>query len=990
MMALSAQAQLVVKGTVKDDSGAGMPGVNIVIKNSTSGTSTAADGAYTISVPDRQSTLVFSFIGYATQEQVVGDRTTLDVSLVPSFETLSEVVVVGYGTQKKSDVTGAIARVTEESIRDVPVANITQSLQGRAAGVEVSNTSSRPGGNMQIRIRGSRSFSGSNDPLIVVDGIPFNGSINDLNPYDIVSMDVLKDASATAIYGSRGSNGVILISTKRGTAKKTQFFYDGYYGVSSAIGKYKVNNGTEYDAFRQQAVAAGAAYTPTPDEVANLAAGKQTDWQDEIYKDGYITNHSIGTSGGTEETQFAISAGYFKQTTILPGQAFSRYSLTGVIDQKIGERFKIGLNTMNTFNIQDGENVNSMFQVLTLSPLYSAFNDDGTIREQPALGSPNPETRNPLLLNRSDLWKQQRRRLRSFNSLYGEVKLAESLKYRINIGLDAFQDNYGQYLGSNTPFVNGSTNTAEVQNTNALSYTIENLLMFDKTIADDHRLNVTALYSTQQTEEFKSGATANTLPADYTLYYNLGLGNVTSVPSTVSNYAKSGLLSYMARVNYSFKERYLLTVTGRADGSSRLAEGNKWFYYPAASVGWLVNKESFLEGVEAISNLKLRAGIGRTSNQAVSPYASLGGLTAEAYNYGTNGLYGFYTSTLPNPSLSWEFTTTSNLGVDIGLLTNKITASLEVYQQNTEDILQSVALPATSGVSSVVKNIGKSENKGFEATINTVNIENDRGFSWTTDLNFYMNRGKITYLAGGVDRNEGNGWFVGEPVDAIFDYEKIGIWQTGETGLPGFSIGEIKVKDQNEDGVINGDDRVILGSTQAKWAGGMTNRFSFKGIDLSFVLFWRVGGTLISTLYQANISNPINSLEGRRNGPKVDYWTPENPTNAYPRPGLGQVPDYGSTLGYFDATFMKVRSMSLGYNIPASLLSKAKITSLHFYIQAQNPFKAFFSDYVKEGGIDPETTGVGNSVTPGWGDRPVVQPDTPPTKSFIFGINLKY
>jgi TonB-dependent starch-binding outer membrane protein SusC len=1007
--ASAASAQVTVKGKVTDETGSGMPGVNVLVKGTTNGTTTDGGGGYSISVENSSNaTLIFSFIGYATIEEAIGGRTSIDVNLIPSIESLNEVLVVGYGTQKKSDITGAVARVTGESLREVPVSNFTQSLQGRAAGVEINSTSSRPGANAQIRIRGSRSFSASNDPLIVLDGIPFNGSINDVNVNDIAAIDVLKDASATAIYGSRGSNGVIIVSTKKGATGKAQVFYNGYYGVSSAIGKYDVYNGAEFEAFRTEARRdGGASYPTTPDEAANIAAGNQTDWQDLMYENGYITDHNVGVAGGTDETKFLISTGYFKQTTILPGQAFSRFSVTGAIDQKVGERIKIGLNTMNQFNINDGEDASAMFSILTLSPLYNAYNADGTINTSPAVGSNNPETLNPLLIYNDQTWKQQRRRLRTFNSLYGEVQILEGLKYRINVGLDLFQDNYGRYDGSGTPYKNGGTNEATIQNTNSWSYTVENLVTYEKTFAEQHRLTLTGLYSIQETEEFRSGANANTLPADYTYYYNLGLGNVTSVPSGASYYSKSSLLSYMGRANYAFSDRYLLTLSYRADGSSRLADGNKWFYYPAAAVAWNIKNESFMSGLKSVSSLKLRFGWGKTSNQSVNTYASLGSLAAEPYNYGTSGLYGYYVSSLPNPELRWEFTTTTNLGIDFGLLNNRLSGSLEYYQQKTEDILQSVSLPQTSGVGSVVKNVGESENKGLELTLSSVNIESSNGFTWNTDLNIFLNRGEITYLAGGVSRNITNGWHVGYPIDAIYDYEKIGIVQTGETGLPtGFDPGDIKIKDQltvdtngdgvfdATDGVINASDRVVLGSGQAKWSGGLTNRIAFKGFDFSFVLFWKIGGTLVSNFYQANISNPINSLEGRRNGPQVDYWTPENPTNAYPRPGRGQIPDYGSTLGYFDASYLKVRSINLGYSFPQNFMGKTGISSLRVYAQVLNPFQALFSDYVKAGGLDPETNGFGGSVTEGYGpnntNRLTVNPNTPPTRSIIFGINLKY
>jgi TonB-dependent starch-binding outer membrane protein SusC len=1001
-----------ITGKVTDDNGAALPGVSIVVKGTTNGTTTDAGGEYSISVSDDQSVLVYSFIGYTTEEVVVGNKTVIEIKLTEDLQALGEVVVVGYGTQKKSDITGAVANVNKKMLQEVPVANVTQALQGRAAGVEINMSSTRPGAGAQIRVRGSRSLTGSNDPLIVLDGIPFNGSINDINPNDIASLDILKDASATAIYGSRGSNGVILITTRRGSEGKTTLFYDGYHGWSAPVGKYKLYNGEEFAAFRSAAQAAGASYQPTADEVANLAAGKQTDWQDEVYKNGYISNHSIGASGGTAGTKYLASAGYFKQTAVVPGQEFSRYSVNGNIDQKIGKRITLGLNTMNSFAVTDGENASMMFQLLTLSPLYNAHNADGSIYELPAIGSVDPNTRNPLLVYNSDNWKQQRRRLRTFNSLYGEVKILEGLKYRLNLGLDLFQDNYGQYLGSNTPFLNGSTNTANVQNINSWSYTAENLLTYEKTFAQDHKLLFTGLFSIQEVEEYGSASTANTLPADYTLYYNLGLANTSSVPLNNNYYNRSGLLSYMGRVNYSFRDKYLLTLTARADGSSRLAEGNKWFYYPAAAVAWNVHKEQFLENVGVLSNLKFRFGIGKTSNQSVAPYGSLGSLggldgrSAEPYNFGNAGTYGYLVTSLPNSSLTWEFTTTTNLGLDFGLFKDRLSGTVELYQQKTGDILQKVGLPATSGVSTVVKNIGETENRGIELSLRTINLdERSTGFGWETDLNIYANRNKVTYLAGGVKQDVSNGWHVGYPIDAIFDYEKIGIVQAGETYLPGFTPGEIKVKDQltvdsDGDGIndaasgtINADDRVVLGSTQAKWSGGMTNRFTYKGFDLSVVLFWRVGGMLVSTLYAADISNPINTLEGRRNGPKVDYWTPENPTNKYPRPGLSQAPEYGSTLGYFDATYMKVRSMTLGYNIPASLFGKSGVSSVRLYVQAQNPFKAFFSEYVKEGGLDPETNGVGGSSTNGFGpngtQRLTVQPNTPPVKSFIIGLNFK-
>jgi TonB-dependent starch-binding outer membrane protein SusC len=1000
-----ALAQNAVKGKVQDEAGNAMPGVNIIVKGTSQGTTTDSDGLYNISIEDSNTVLVFSFIGYSSQEVSVGGRTTIDVSLSPSAEQLSEVVVVGYGTQKKSDITGAMVQLSEQSIREVPVANISQALQGRVAGVDIQTTSSRPGSSPVIRIRGSRSLGNTtdvnnpnppnNDPLIVVDGIPFSGSINDLNPSDIVSMDILKDASATAIYGSRGSNGVILITTRQGKRGKPVLTYDGYYGTNSVVGKYDLNNGVEFDAFRKEAIAAGAAYAPTADEAANLAAGNQTDWQDEMFQKGYITNHSISAAGGTDDTQYALSAGYFKQTTVMPGQAYARYSLSGRIDQNIGKRVKIGLSTQNTLNINDGENANPMFQLLTLSPLYNAYNADGSVYGLPATGSIDAVTRNPLLLRNADSWQQQRRRLRTFNALYGEVKILEGLKYRINIGLDFFNDNYGHYYASETPFQNGAANTAQVNNGNSASYTVENLILYEKIFAAKHKVNFTGLFSGQDVESYTSQMSVQDLPANYTLYYNPGLAN--TVNSLNGNYQRSGLISYMGRLNYGYEDKYLLTLTVRRDGSSRLAQGNQYFNYPAAAVAWNIQREEFMNDVPIISNLKLRIGAGQTSNQAIPPYRSLGELGKVPYNFGPSaGAYGYNVTSMPNPNLSWEFTTTYNAGLDFGLFTNRLSGSLEFYKSLTTDILQQRALPPTSGVSSVLQNIGKTENKGIELTLSGVIMESKTtgGFNWSADVNWFLNRAEITELGSGVTIDVNNGWYVGQPIDAIFDYKKIGIWQLGEetaaTTMGGFRPGNIKVEDINADGKIDANDRTVLGSLQPKWQGGLTSRFSYKGFNLDVVMFAKVGGMLVSTLYQANQNSPYNTLEGRRNGPKVDYWTPTNPTDAYPRPGQAQQPVFGSTLGYFDASYLKIRAINLSYNLPQAWLDKTELSGVRVYVQAQNPFKAFMSDYVKAGGLDPETTGFGGSNAPGWNNRVTVQPNTPPVRQIIFGVNIRY
>jgi TonB-linked SusC/RagA family outer membrane protein len=992
--------EITVSGTVTEAStGEPLPGVNIYVKGTTIGVVTDLSGRYSITVPSQEAVLVFSYIGYLTQEVEVGEQTVINISLAESLEKLEEVIVVGYGTMRKSDITGSIVSVSEESLREVPTASLNLSLQGRAAGVDIQRTSTRPGAGTQIRIRGNRSLGATNDPLIVVDGIPYEGSINDLNPGDITSVEILKDASSTAIYGSRGSNGVILITTRRGEAGRVSLSLDSYHGITSIITKYEVYDGETFKLMRD--ISRYGLPDPYLDvELESIELGRSTDWQDLVYKNGFVTSHNLSVSGGTEDTRYSLGVGFYKETTVLPGQAFSRYPMRFTIDQKIGKRITFGLNTMNTLSYTDGEWASPMYWLLAMSPLCIPYDDEGNLIEQPAY--PREDAYNPLTVDRTDQWKQQRRRLRTFNSFYGEVQIIEGLKYRLNAGLDFRTDKYGFYAGSDTPFQSGGPNTATIDNGEAWSYTFENLLTYQKTFAERHNFNFTGMFSVQETESSNTAISLSNIAADYVQYYNPSLADE-FVPNNNSSYSRWGILSYMARVFYSYDNRYLLTLTGRADGSSRLAEGNKWHYYPALGLGWNIHNESFMQNLGFLSNLKLRLGYGQVSNTAIPPYRTLGGLTRVPYSFGTTGIYGYLVTNLPNTKLGWEFTNTTNIALDFGFLANRFTGSVDLYKQKTSDILLAKTLPQTSGVEgSYLENVGETQNRGIEVTLSANILSSVSGFNWDVDLNYYMNREEIVALQDtSVKRDIGNGWFVGEPIDVIYDYTKIGIWQSNESMdalMMGFFPGQIKLKDLNDDGRITEEDRSVIGHYEPDWIAGMTNRFHFKGFDASVVLYLRVGGTLVSTLHQPN--SYLNMLQGRRSGIKVDFWysyvdsetgdTISNPTNNYPKPDVTyQNPYYGSTLGYFDATYLKVRSINLGWTVPQKWISKTGISSLRVYVTAQNPFKAFFSPYVDAGGLDPEPTGRGGSDTAGLGNRLTVGANTPPTRSILFGINLK-
>ena len=1015
-----------ISGKVTSDDGEALPGVTVVVKGTTNGATTNADGSYTLTVPDNNAVLVFSSVGFTRKEVAVGRATNLSQSLTPETQALNEVQVVGYGTQKKSQVTGAISTVSDEQLRDVPVANVGQALQGRAAGITVSSSATTPGQAPVIRIRGNRSISGSNDPLLVVDGVPYDGSLNDLNPDDITSLEVLKDASSTAIYGARGANGVILITTRHGKSGAPRATYSGYYGVKKIYGRYDLQNGEQYYNYKLEAYRAlNPSFDPsnatflTADERANYAAGRTTDYQSLLFQNGHIQNHVLGVSGGNEQTQYSASMGYYDETGIVPVQRFRRYSLRATLDQQIGKRVRVGINSLNTYNVADDPDINILYQILTTSPLASPYDANGV----PIL-YPNTDTAgsNPLTLYTQDAHKDQTTRLRSFNSLYGQVNIIKGLDYRLNLGLDGRSENNGQFYASNTPQNGGGQSTASRTQNLAFNLLAENLLLYNNTFGK-HTVGFTGLYSAQQYNYNAFGTSVRNLPTNYQLDNNLGAGTPSSASSTSQQW---DIISYMARLNYSYDNRYSATVTVRADGSSRLAPGNKYKAFPSAAVAWNIANESFMQGRDWLSTLKLRASLGRVGSTAVNPYQTLGQLSAAIgagyYNFGSTGAIGTVPSTIPNPNLGWEYTTTANFGLDFGFFQNRVTGSVEVYQQRTSDLLLPDALPTASGYSSFLRNAGSTQNRGIEVSLTTVNLrpKDLGGFEWQTDWNFTVNREKVLSLGLGTDANGneisdvGNQRFIGQPLYVFYDYKNIGIWQTSEADLAkkyNSKPGQIKVQDVNNDGVINANDRVIIGSRQPKFEAGITNRFRYKGFDLTVVALTRVGATVVDPTLFGPAYFYTNT--GRRNQVNLNYWTPTNPSNMYPEPDqttrASEWPTYGSTLGYHDGTFIKVRSIDLGYNLPAAWAKAAFMSSTRIYIQVQNPLiwakdpffqanKAIDPDALSystrfnaanvgtAGGID-FTGGNPNNSTSGLAG---LGANYPVTRSFIVGVNLGF
>jgi TonB-linked SusC/RagA family outer membrane protein len=1008
-----------ITGIVFDENNQPLPGATISAKSGKITTSTNVNGKFTIDVPDNEQSLIVHFVGYVDAEVAIGSQTNVTVRLTPSSKNLNEVVVVGYGTQRKKDVTGAVASVSGKTLSEVPAPNLIDQLKGRTAGVDVVSNGATPGSGGQIRIRGNRTITtGNNDgqdgPLVVLDGIPYPGSINDFAPEDISSIDILKDASATAIYGSRGAGGVILVTTKRGRTGKTVISYDAYYANASVLGKYAVYDGAGYaqlklDAATYNTASPGTtAYPITPAEQAALTAGTSTDWQGLIYRNAPTQSHQLSVSGGSDATQFNIAAGFYRQDGIIVNQHFDRAELRTTIDHRISSRVKIGLNSINTLRytaLPGGGGVPG--GLVRTTPLAPLKNDDGTVNLFPQIGSIDAAAVSPYtLITKASSIYDRTRRYSTFNSLYGEVNIFDGLRYRLNVGLNFIQENGNSYNGTLT-FVNGnsSLNNAALNNNEQWNYNIQNLLYYNKTI-NKHRIDFTALYEITKDHNKNSNFNTTGVPADYILNsnFNLASGAILSGGS----FSEQGLLSYMARLAYSYDDRYLLTITGRRDGASSLAPGHQWFTYPAIGLGWNISNEAFMKNATLINNLKLRGGFGISGNRNVGAYATLGGLTSTAYNFGNSGQLAYTVTSLPNPNLGWQSTAQADIGLDITFLNNRITANVDVYQQKTKDILLQVSLPPSSGTGSTFQNLGKTESKGIEINLSTINIQTKGGFTWSTDFSFAVNREKITQLtAPGQLSDPGNGWFVGQPLNVIYDVKKIGIWQTADktSGTlakqtsPVQFPGQIRVEDVNGDGIINATDRQVLGNFQPKWVGGFTTRFAYKSFDLSAIFYARMGMKVLLPYFTADGGSagfPFFN-QGRVNQIKTNYWTTTNPTNDFPAPDAST--DrllFGSTLGYYDGSFIKCRSINLGYVLPTNLINKIGLSSLRVYANATNPF-IVYSPIVRDHlALDPEGNGYGGSVNNNGGNAAVnnravsVNLNNPSYRQFTVGVNAKF
>lgn len=1007
------QANKIISGTIEDSSGP-LIGVTVLLKGKKQATMTDLEGKFSLeaSVGD---IIEISYIGYRKQEvSVKNNQDSYTIKLEEDSHLLQDVMVVGYGVQKKSDVTGAMVNVSEKTLRETPVANVASALQGIAAGVDVQmdGGSTHPGAVPTIRIRGERSIGGRNDALIVLDGIPFSGNLNDINNDDIQSISILKDASSTAIYGSRGANGVILITTKKGAKSTLKISYSGYYGITTAIKDYKLMNSEQFIRLKQWAFynANSDKYTGPDDpeimklnrvftdqsEMDGYYSGNNTDWQDLIYQNGMTTNHQISINGGGDRTTYNGSVGYYKGENNFKAHTFERMTAKLSLDSQVSKAVKIGLSSLTGYILNNGANNNPMDQALRASPFATPYDAEGILTKE--LAGSGGQVWNPVLDLQPGAVVDKRRSLSTFNVGYVDIALPYGLSYKFNAGLQLKYETLGQFEGSLTTKRKASQNRSYSDHYLGLEYTIENILNWNKTIAKDHNFFLTGLYSLQERQRDGNSIEAYNYFNDNVEFYNpspeLALGKTVGG----GGFEKWRIMSFMGRLNYNFKEKYLLTATIRTDGSSRLAEGNKWHSFPSVALGWNIMREDFMTNQKVLSNLKLRLSWGNVGSTAVDPYQTMSKLSTNRYMLGSEGVVGVKPSSVPDKSLGWEYTETTNMGIDFGFLSNRITGTLELYQQKTKDLLLKVSLPRTSGYSNeYLTNLGNTTNKGIELNISTVNLDGDGKdkLSWTTDFNIFANRNKVTNLGEGVLKDESNNLYLGKDRWVIYSLEADGLWQdTPEditlaqsygysTSGPSSVIGTVKIKnhhiDYEEDGVtpkakqvINDDDRVYLGRRSPDFEGGITNRFGYKGFDLSFLFSFKSGGILTSSMHD----NWMNTLGGRFNNLNIDYWTPENTTARWPKPSTAGV-NYRNLLARYDASYIKLRNISVGYTIPKDISSKWNIDNARVYVTAYNLYTWFDSQYKKDGGIDPETTSTVNL-------------NTPPTRSFIFGVNLSF
>ena len=943
----------IITGKVTNADGNPLQDVSVIIKGSTFGTATASDGTYKITASKPSGNiLVFSSVGYGDQEVAQKDRSVINVQMVISDQSLNAVVVVGYGTQKRSDISGSVATINVSNLVSQPSADITGMLRGQVPGLNVSVNDARPGGSSNVLLRGIRSLKGSNSPLYVVDGVPITTSINDLNIDDIASISVLKDASSQAIYGSRASNGVILITTKRGsnTDNKVHISYQGIVSYQNVHANFSLYSPQQYIQLRREAYRGDLADSAngwsgtypddeqmfTPLQLQLMKNNSYVNWLDYAFrKNAPLTKHNISINGGNKSTQYAASLNYFDQSGVRSQSDYKKYSGHLSLDQRISNSFKTGFSIYFDKSKQQVETA-PWLSFITFSPLSQLYDSSGNLNEYP---TGDGKSVNPLYISQKENKYNFVTRTLITSYLEFTPKFLPGLKYRLNASLDE-RNTQSQFFASLTDPAYIGIGNASITFGENKNYLLENILTYNKTINDNHKFDVTLVQSYEPNNSLSTNSTATQLGNDY-----FGINSIGSeLQSTIGrSVVDRKLISYVGRVNYAFKDKYLFDFAIRDDGSSVFGENNKWGVFPSAALAWNISKEPFTQNLNWLSNAKLRLSYGQIGNQAISPYGSLA--TADNAYYVSDGItqIGYLPGgSLPNPNLKWETTTTLNIGLDFAILQNRINGTIEYYKSNTNDLLVNRQVPSVLGYSSEPSNLGEIQNKGFEATVTGLIISKP-DFSWSVTANFSKNKNKLVKgvlqdpVSGKYIDDVSNGWFIGHPINVYYDYNVTGIYQVTDnikgSAQSSARPGDVKVEDVNGDGVINASDRVII-NRDPDWIGSFSTYFNFKGIDISASLYTVQGGiTHNQFLYDYNHGG---RADGVLNGIVQDYWLPDNPSGTYPRPHAVNYSDYRGSLGYQSTTYIRLRNVTIGYNLPNNLIKPLGISKLNIFVSGDN------------------------------------------------------
>jgi TonB-linked SusC/RagA family outer membrane protein len=957
MLQLVAQTRQIKGSVTEESSGKPLADVSVVEKNTTNGTKTDAQGNFVLTLRSntKSSQVVISYVGYRAETVTTDGSSALSVKLAKEIKELDEVVVIGYGTTTKKNLTGAVVSVKSEELKKVPATNVMEALQGKVAGVDIVRTSGGAGANVSVAVRGTRSIQATNSPLYIVDGIQYE-NYQDINVNDIESMEVLKDGASTAIYGSRGANGIIMITTRKGTVGKTRVSASAYYGMTDVAGYPVPMTGPQFAQLKREAYrTANAAYNPATDEakvftspadLAAVTAGASYYYPGMVLGKGSQENYSTSISSGSEKTKVFFSFDYLKEKGLLNNDFSSRYALRLNIDQALTDKFKVGLESQLAYYNQNQRNDGVLNVSNKVLPYYSPYAADGvTLLKNPG----NSAQFNPLLEELPGVYINKTNTTRILSVAYAEWKPFTDFSIRSNLGIVNSSSRNGFFEDANT--INRALSTgsqSRISNSLNTSLTWENIINWKKQFGN-HNVAVTGVTSfLSERRESSAASGTGQLLASQSFY---ALQNNPANVIMSSAYVGQNLSSYTFRVNYNYKGKYLLSVTGREDGASVLAPKNRWSFFPSVSAAWRIIDENFMKQSHLFNDLKLRGSYGVGGNSSVRPYQTQSGIILVPYSFNDASVLAYALDPqIGNTELRWELTKTFNLGLDFSILKNRITGSLDFYDSKTDGLLYNVKLPASTGGTVILGNVGKTSNTGFEVSLKTENIQ-ARNFSWTTQLTFTTNKEKITDLPNGIN-DVASGFFIGSPVNSFFNYHKLGIWQTSEAAAAasfGYKPGDIKVEDVNNDKAITAADRVIIGSAVPKYSIGFNNDFKFREFDLNIYAYARVGQTFVSDY--ANKFEP-NGIENSAN---VDYWTPENPTNDYPRPNINisrAAMPFATTLGYKDGSFLKIRTITVGYTLPASLAARLHVSSLRWYVSAKNCIT-----FSKVKNYDPEGNG---------------------------------